>query len=306
MRSRLLLAGLLGVLALAAVGAVVFWLVTAPRPAFSEDQAAILERPGDAARGKLVFAAADCASCHASPGQSDPLRLGGGMALASPFGTLRVPNISSDPVDGIGGWRTIDLANALMSGVSPRGEHYYPGLPYLNFVHMSVDDVRDLMAYLRTLPPVSGKAPPHEFTFPFTIRRFVGAWKFLFFDRSPLDQSGSASLRRGRYLVEGLAHCDECHSSRNIFGAIRPATRFAGGPDPQGTGFVPNITPASIGNWSQDDIVTLLASGRTKKGNHVGSSMLGVVHNTAQLPDSDRQAIALYLKSLPARPTPHP
>jgi hypothetical protein len=87
------------------------------------------------------------------------LRLGGGLALGNSFGTFFPPNISPDPHDGIGRWRTIDLANALMSGVSPGGRHYYPALPYTTYAHMRVEDVRDLMAYLRTLPPVQRRTP---------------------------------------------------------------------------------------------------------------------------------------------------
>lgn len=296
-----------GLGAVAIVLAVALWLVSAPRPAFSEADATGLDRAGDAERGRLVFAAGDCASCHASPGQPDRLRLGGGLALASPFGTLRVPNISSDPVDGIGRWRTVDLANALLSGVSPDRFHYYPALPYPSYVHMNVNDIRDLMAYLRTLPPVHGRAPPHELSFPFTVRRFVGLWKFLFLDRrEAYPASGDDPLKRGRYLVEAVGHCAECHSTRNAAGAIRESTRFAGGPDPEGTGFVPNITPARIGDWSENDIVELLTSGRTPKGNHVGSTMADVVTNTKMLPESDRRAIAVYLKSVTPKPTPHP
>jgi mono/diheme cytochrome c family protein len=293
---------------LVVLGAAGAWIVTAPRPRFSDSQSAALEQPGDVERGRLVFAAANCASCHASPGQSDRLHLGGGMALASPFGTFRVPNISPDPDDGIGRWRTIDLANALLSGVSPTGQHYYPALPYAAFAHMRVDDIRDLMAYLRTLEPVSGRPPPHELSFPFTIRRFIGFWKIMFLDETPItdDPAHDAAWNRGHYIVEAMAHCAECHSSRNIFVAVKPSERFAGGPDPVGTGFVPNITPAHIGDWSEEEIVDLLTTGKTPKGNKVGSTMADVVTNTSILPESDRRAIAAYIKSLPPRPTPKP
>jgi mono/diheme cytochrome c family protein len=267
-----------------------------------------LEQPGDPERGRLVFAAADCASCHASPGQNNTLRLGGGLALASRFGTFRAPNISPDPEVGIGRWRTIDLANALMSGVAPSGQHLYPALPYTSYVHMRVDDVRDLMAFLRTLPPVSGRPPPHELNFPFTIRRAIGLWKLMFFDRTPIvpDPAHGTAWNRGRYLVEALGHCAECHSSRNLFAAIRPAARFAGGPDQEGIGYIPNITPDHLGAWSEHDIAAMLATGLTRDLRFVGSSMADVVTNTALLPQSDRDAIATYIKALPARPTPPP
>ena len=112
------------------------WAMTSPTLSVAVDPAQAEGRIGDPARGALVFAAGDCASCHASPGQSDRLRLGGGMALASPYGTFRVPNISSDRVDGIGAWQTEDLANALLSGVSPNGSHYYPVFPYPSYTGM--------------------------------------------------------------------------------------------------------------------------------------------------------------------------
>jgi mono/diheme cytochrome c family protein len=295
---------LLALLAIAAAG--LGWWITAPRPAFSEADAASLEQGSDAVRGKRVFDAGDCASCHASPGQPNRLRLGGGLTLAAPFGTFFPPNISPDMHDGIGRWRTIDLANALMSGISPRGQHLYPALPYTSYAHMRVEDVKDLMAYLRTLPAVQGRAPAHDLVFPFTVRRLVGFWNFLYLDRTPIrpDTARDEAWNRGHYLVEAIAHCAECHSARNYLGAIKSSSRFAGGQDPEGLGFVPNITPTGIGDWSSEDIVEVLTSGRTPRLRQVGSSMADVVTDTAALPLSDRQAIAAYLKSLPARSSP--
>jgi mono/diheme cytochrome c family protein len=289
-----------------AVAATVWWM-TAPRPIHGVEIGQF-DRPGDSARGQLIFAAGDCASCHASPGQPDRLRLGGGLALASPFGTFRAPNISPDPVDGIGSWRTIDLANALLRGVSPDRTHYYPVFPYPSFAHMNAMDVVDLMAYLRTLPPVKGRAPPHEISAIFRIRRFVGFWKLLYFNDTPIepDPHQDPKWNRGRYLVESVSHCAECHATRDVLGGIKAKTRFAGGPDPEGTGFYPNITPARLGHWSEQDLAEMLKSGNTPDHGRVGSSMSDVVTNTAMLPDADREAIAVYIKSLPARPTPHP
>ena len=303
-----LFAGLAALLASAlALG---LWLASAPQPAYRADGADVqaLERGGGVERGRLVFHAADCASCHASPGQSDPLVLGGGLALASPYGTLRAPNISPHPVDGIGRWRTRDLANAILSGVSPDGRHYYPVLPYTSYVRMQPGDVADLMAYLRTLKPVAGRSPSHDLTFPFNVRRAIGIWKLLYFDRAALvvDPARSAAWNRGRYLVDAVAHCAECHSSRNIAGAIKEKTRFAGGRDPEGTGFIPNITPVGIGAWTKADIAAALTDGRTPDLRKLGSSMADVVENTARLPQADRDAIAEYVKTLRSRPTAEP
>jgi mono/diheme cytochrome c family protein len=228
------------------------------------------------------------------------------MALASPFGTLYPPNISPDPVDGIGRWSTRELANALLSGVSPSGTHYYPAFPYTSYTHMRLEDVRDLAAYLRTLPPVSGRTPPHDLPFPFSIRRTVGFWKRLYFSPGtiPPDPSRGAAWNRGRYLAEAVSHCAECHSPRDMLGGIKSAGRYAGGQDPEGVGYDPNITPAGIGHWSRQDLIRVLTDGMTPDLRIVGGSMRSVVENTAQLPETDRAAIAEYIVSLPPRHSP--
>jgi mono/diheme cytochrome c family protein len=290
---------LLGLLALVA------WHLTTAAPIFSKDDPR-LQGGGDVRRGEMVFTAGECASCHASPGQPDSLHLGGGLALASPFGTFRPPNISPDPTDGIGNWEVSDLANALIAGVSPEKTHYYPAFPYTSYTGMSLSDVKDLYAYLKTLPAVKGRPPGHTPTILFAIRRPVGFWKLLFFRPGGNTKAGDQQDDRGRYLVEALSHCAECHSSRNAFGAIRQETRFAGAVDPSGVGYVPNITPSGIGNWTEDQIVKMLTDGSTPDHGRVGSSMSDVVTNTAKLPESDRRAIAAYIKSLPARATPQP
>lgn len=293
--------------ALAMVAGGIAWAITGPTSAFSDNDSR-LQGSSDPERGRIVFAAGECASCHARPGQEDRFRLGGGLALSSPFGTFRAPNISPDKNDGIGNWTTVDLGNALVSGVSPRGTHYYPAFPYTSYAGMTPADIKDLAAYLRTLPPITGKAPPHDISMIFQVRRLVGFWKFLFFKKagSVPPSSGDAVRDRGAYLVEALAHCAECHSTRNALGAIKPAARFAGGPDPEGVGFMPNITPGRIAHWTANDIATMLKSGTTPNNGRVGSSMLDVVTNLAMLPQSDRDAIASYIKSLPARATPQP
>ena len=300
---RIYTAVTVGVVAITIVSAT-FWLLTAPK---HHIDAQTLDG-GDAEKGRLVFAAGDCGSCHASPGQKDRYRLGGGMALGSPYGVFRVPNISMDEEDGIGRWSAADLGYALLSGVSPAGQHYYPVYPYPRFAHMSLEDLKDLIAFLRTLPKVKGRAPPHDISFIFKIRRMLGVWKLLYFRPLPNepDPSRDAAWNRGRYLVESVAHCTDCHSSRNILGAVKPSTAFAGAKDPEQVGFIPNITPAAIGDWTVEQLSEVLKSGVTPSHGRVGSSMADVVTNTGMLPQSDRDAIAIYIQSLPARATPKP
>ena len=295
--------GLLPCLAIAAAG----WILTAPR-AVVASASPTLEQGGDAGRGKLFFDAGGCASCHASPGQDDRLKLGGGLELKSPFGSFIAPNISSHPQDGIGGWKVADLVNAMQAGVSPSGEHYYPAFPYSTYAHARVEDIRDLMAYLRTLPPVAEKAPAHRLAFPFNIRRGLGLWKLASLDPGPLtpDPGRSAEWNRGRYLTEAFGHCAECHSARDFKGTILSDYRYAGGPDMEGTDQVPNITQHKdgIADWTAKDIAWMLKTGDTPEGDVVSGSMKSVVKNMAELSDADRDAIAAYIKSLPARSSP--
>ena len=299
---RLLIAAALAAL----FGAVLAWELTAAVPLFQPDDPRFVG--GDVTHGREVFLAGQCASCHAQPGQQDRLKLGGGLALASPFGTFRGPNISPDKADGIGAWKGGDLANALIAGVSPKGQHYYPAFPYEQYTSMTLTDARDLFAYLQTLEPVAGRVPPHDLPLPFRIRQAIGAWKLIFFRerQSEAQLNGDPVHDRGGYLVETMAHCAGCHSTRNVLGSIKASTRFAGGEDPEGTGFTPNITPTGIGDWSEADVVRMLETGDTPMHGRVGSSMTDVVTNIAALPQADREAIARYIKSLPSRPTPRP
>lgn len=291
------------VLAIAAFGA--FWFVTAPQTLASSNDRAF-EAPGDAQAGKIIFFAGGCASCHATPGQPDRLRLGGGLEMKSPFGPFYAPNISPHPRDGIGAWTNADLANALMRGVSPSGAHYYPSFPYTSYAGMKADDARHLMAYIRTLAPVEGKARDHALSFPFNIRRTVGVWKFMFFDTAPTrdDPARGEAWNRGRYLTEALGHCAECHSPRNALGAIVASQRYAGGAEPGGDGWVPNITQRSLKDWTKGEWVQLLQEGLTAEGDSVGGSMGSVVKNLAELPKAEAEAMADYLMTLPPRESP--
>ncbi len=286
----------------AAAAAAEFWWLSAPAPVFAANSDA-MERGGDASRGKLIFDAGGCASCHAAPGQEDRLALGGGYELKTAFGSFFAPNISSHPDDGIGRWTAADLVNAMQAGVSPSGEHYFPAFPYTTYAHAKPDDIRDLMFYLRTLAPVPGKSKPHTLGFPFNVRRGVGMWKLANFDKAPItaDPAQTPEWNRGRYLADALGHCAECHSGRDFMGGIVSKFRYAGGADPEGKDWVPNITQHKDGllAWSLKDISWTLKTGETPDGDSVGGEMNKVVKNMAQLPDADRDAIAVYIKSLP-------
>ena len=295
MVSRLIVAAAFVVL----LGSAAFWFLTIPE---TVPASALGPHAPNLTNGKEMFDAGGCASCHAVPKQEDKTRLGGGLALGSPFGTFYVPNISSDPKDGIGDWSEAQFVTAMVKGTSPTGEHLFPAFPYTSYQRMSLDDLRDLFAYLKTLPPIMGKIRDHDVPFPFNIRRTLGIWKLLFLDGKPFkpDTTQSAQWNRGAYLVNGPGHCVECHSPRNVLGAIKSGKRFAGGPSPDGQGGTPNITQQKLKDWSVKDIADTLTTGMTPDADFVGGAMVEVVRNTSQLTPADREAMATYIKTLPA------
>lgn len=285
--------------AVALAGLGVFWFITSPDRL---DEDAFAGITGDAVRGAAVFHATGCASCHMAPGASGEaaLVLAGGQAFPSDFGTFLAPNISPDPTHGIGGWSLLQLADAIQRGVSPQGQHYYPALPYWSYTKLAAQDVADLHAYLRTLPPSATPSQPHQIGLPFSIRRVVGGWKVLNSDTAFVVQGDlTEAEQRGRYISEAMAHCGECHTPRNALGGLDTSRWLAGAPDPSGRGTIPNITPAKL-TWSEAEIVEYLTTGFTPDFDSVGGHMAHVVENMSKLPESDRAAVAAYLKKVPA------
>ncbi len=282
------------------------WFLTAPVTVTSDE---LPDYEADPAAGEMVFWAGGCASCHASPVDGeraqaeDKLLLGGGMELPSPFGTFIAPNISPHE-DGIGGWSMLEFVNAMQRGVTPDGSHYYPSFPYGSYARAPVEDVMDLKAYIDTLQAVAGVTAGHELGFPWSIRRGIGIWKLRNLSASPTIELGEEDpvFKRGRELVEGLGHCGECHTRRGKLGGLKLDKWLAGAPDPEGKGHVPNITPAgkNIKDWSVKDIAYYLQSGFTPDFDTVGGSMVAVQENMSRLPSEDLEAIAVYLKSIPA------
>ncbi|QIE55504.1 cytochrome c [Pikeienuella piscinae] len=287
---------IIGLGAIGAAGLTGIWLLTAPQRI---DPAAFDGLSGDPARGERIFHIGGCASCHTPPGAEGEVALGGGRAFVTAFGTFHAPNISPGP-EGIGGWSEEDLANAMIEGVSPQGEHYYPAFPYTSYARMALTDVVDLHAHLMTLPVSDKTSVAHEVSFPFSVRRGVGLWKRLYLSPHPVIETGDPQIERGRYLVEGPGHCSECHTPRDAFGGLKRGRWMAGGPNPDGKGSIPNITPGKGGlDWSAADIAEYLKSGFTPDYDVAGGQMADVVQNTAFLTDEDRAAIAAYLKALP-------
>ena len=290
MRALKLLVGAIFVVAVVAL-----WVIW-PRYV---DEGRFAALAGDAEAGAAVFWAGGCASCHAARGASDRTLLTGGYELKSDFGTFVSPNISPDPVHGIGSWSLSDFATAMLEGTSPDGSHYYPAFPYASYARMRDQDVADLWAYLRTLPASDTPNQPHQLSFPYSIRLAVGGWKALYMSGEWVRPADTAELERGRYLVEALGHCAECHTPRDAFGGLDMSRWMAGAPNPSGGGRIPGITPAQL-DWLPEDIEYYLETGFTPDFDSAGGSMASVVRNLAELTPEDRAAITAYIVALPS------
>lgn len=253
----------------------------------------------DEARGALVFAAMGCASCHIAPETDAENVLAGGKSFQTDFGTFYAPNISTDLTYGIGSWSDLDIANAVLKGTSPDGQHYYPAFPYGSYGRADIADIADLIAFLRTLEPDQTPSVAHDVAFPFNIRASLGGWKMLF-ARSSWVVNGTLSPEqtRGRELVEALGHCGECHTPRNVLGGMKRDAWLAGAAIPNSKGRTPDIRPETL-QWTSNDIVAYLKTGLTPDYDSAGGEMVEVIANTSQLPDSDLAAIAAYLLWVP-------
>jgi mono/diheme cytochrome c family protein len=257
-----------------------------------------------AKRGEYLVTAAGCAGCHTDKAHGGA-PFAGGKAIMTPFGAYISRNITPDPAFGIGGWSDGDFLRALRHGISPAGEHYFPAFPYTSFTGMTDRDILDIKAYLFTQAPAAARNRPHEVGFPFDVRLTMIVWRGLYFSEGPLqpDPAQSAQWNRGAYLVNAVAHCGECHTPRTWLGALDRARPFNGGKlAGPGNNHAPNITSDptdGIGKWSIAEIETVLKTGLTPDGDFVEAPMSDVVADTAKLTDSDRAAIAAYVKSLP-------
>lgn len=258
---------------------------------------------GDAKRGAYLAAAGGCVGCHTEDKQG-AVPFAGGRALKTPFGIFYGPNITPDAQAGLGRWSEADFVRAMREGRRPDGAHYYPAFPYTSFTRIVDADLRDLWAYLRSVPASSRASTPHDLRFPFNFRFLLWFWKWLFFKPGPFadDPARSAALNRGAYLADALGHCGECHTPRNFFGAPKRSRHLAGAKLGEGAS-ASNLTPTRLKEKSDAEIKDFLQTGMTPDGDVAAESMAEVVRNTTgKLTPEDLDAVVAYLRSLPPLP----
>lgn len=261
--------------------------------------------PSDVARGKYIFGAAGGCGCHT---QAKQPANSGGRKYDGPFGTVYSGNITPDRETGIGGWTDDQIITAIRLGRRPNGDRLIPVHPFTVFNGMAEEDLRALVAFLRSTPAVKRATPPKKIIVPFFESVFLPAWLAAFAPReTPPPAAPTSGLPRGEYLVRAVGHCGECHTPRAVTQATDNSRFLAGNPKgPEGAA-MPNITPdreTGIGSWTEEEIAEYLGSGNKPDGDVTGGLMGEVIEGTLagykDLTKADRLMIARYLKSIPA------
>ena len=280
----------------------------ASSPAQREADAAALHDPALIARGEYLATVGDCAACHTA---RDGQRYAGGRSLGTPFGDVPAPNITPDPETGIGQWSFDDFWRALHEGRGRHGQLLYPVFSYTSFTKVTRDDALAIFAYLKSLPAVHRPNSEPGLDFPYNVRKSLLAWRALYFKPGEYrpDPAKSEQWNRGAYLVQGLGHCNECHTTRDALGGIEQGRHLTGGQIPQLDWYAPDLSTQAGGGldgWSAQDIVDLLKTGQSAKGAAFGPMADVVRKSTQHMTDADLQAVASYLQSLPPRAQPAP
>lgn len=256
--------------------------------------------------GEYLTRVGDCVACHTV---SEQKLFAGGHAMRTPFGTIYTPNITPDDHTGIGQWTFEHFWQALHQGKGYKGEFLYPAFSYTSYTKVTRADALAIYTYLQSVPAIKQKNKEHSLSFPYNIRSALYAWRLLYFTPGEYqpDNNLSEEWNRGAYLVQGLGHCNECHTTRNALGAMDQKSPLAGGQIPVQGWYAPNLSMQKGGGlegWSQEDMITLLKTGFSKQGGAIGP-MADVVRNSTQyFTDSDLKAVALYLQTLPAPDVP--
>lgn len=254
-------------------------------------------------RGRYLATAGDCIACHSVPGGKP---MAGGLALATPLGAIVATNITPSTTHGIGKYTLKQFSDAVRHGVRADGANLYPAMPYTAYAKVTDEDTAALYDYFMHGVAAVDAAPAQatDLPFPFNIRLSMAGWNLLFLDKKPfvVDTAKSMEWNRGAYLAQGLAHCTTCHTPRNALMAEQ-LSKELGGAD-LGTWYAPNITSdihSGVGGWSQQELVDYLRTGRAaNKAQAAGPMAEAIDHSLKHLSDADLNAIAHYVKGVPA------
>ncbi len=253
-------------------------------------------------KGEYLATAGDCIACHTTS-QGKPFA--GGLVMPTPVGNIISTNITPSKTHGIGNYTLEDFTRAMRKGQGPDGKHFYPAMPYTSYALVTDEDIKAMYAYFMSkVEPVDTSPAKTELPFPFNIRASMAVWNAIFLETDayqPVPDKGEV-WNRGAYLTRGLAHCSACHTPRNSLMAEKGDSELAGASI--GPWYAPNITSdkiSGIGSWTTDELIAYMSTGRAHgKSQAAGPMAEAIDYSLQHLNKDDLNAIAVYLKSVPA------
>ena len=298
----LLRIAVVGLIVLAVLGALVAWLNLRGEATLDPNAPRLRSDPALVARGEQLTRAGDCLGCHTERGGRP---YAGGRPIETPFGSVYSSNLTPDAGTGLGDWSADEFWRALHHGRAKSGRLLYPAFPYPNYTRVGRGDADAIFAYLQSLPPVVHANRAHALGFPFDTQAALAVWRALYFRPASHvdDAERSPDWNRGAYLVEGLGHCNACHSARNALGATRGTLDLQGGLIPVQNWYAPSLASpleAGVAGWPKHEVVRLLKTGVAAQGFVMGPMSEVVGNGTQYLSDADLGAMATYLQALPA------
>jgi mono/diheme cytochrome c family protein len=292
---------LLAILVMLGIGGFVLWSQQ-PEIAAIDPPARFRFDASPIEKGAHLAAIGNCDVCHTVPGGS---AYTGGRPIPTPFGTIYSTNITPDPDSGIGRWSEDAFRRAMREGIARDGHHLYPAFPYNHYARATDEDIHALYAFAMTRTAASSRPPPNALPFPFDQRWMLTFWNLLFLDDTPFrpDPRHDAAWNRGAYLVEGLGHCGDCHTPRNLLGAERGGLALAGGEAEGWSAPALNtLSPAPV-PWDGAHLVTYLRRGWDTEHGAAAGPMQPIVQDLAKADEADVRAIATYISAQIGEPT---
>jgi mono/diheme cytochrome c family protein len=251
-------------------------------------------------RGRyLMTSIVACGNCHTPRGPQGPLadkELAGGLLFDEKGFKVYSANITPDKRTGIGNWTDVQIVTAIREGKRPDGSTIGPPMPFEMYRDLSDNDVKAIVAYLRSVKPVQSTVPKAEYSFPLPPNYGPPVGKVA-------DVPRSDTVAYGRYLAGPAGHCVVCHTLQDDRGQFLFATKLGAGgnpfPGPWGISVSPNITPTGLKQYTDAQIKTVITTGVRPDGSHLKPPM-GVPYY-AHLSVADQAALVAYLRSLPPK-----
>jgi mono/diheme cytochrome c family protein len=249
----------------------------------------------------LVNSLLTCGNCHSPKGPPQAIAgkdFSGGLSWDEPPFKVTAPNITQDKDTGIGNFTDAQIKTVLRKGVKPDGVPVAMVMPSGFYEIMTESDLNAVVAYLKTLKPVSNKVPDPIYKMPQGHPIPPGA------DKPYTEAMLTDKVKKGFYLAT-ISHCMECHTPFGERGRDFTNRFGAGGaefPGPWGVVHSRNITSSKtkgLGDWTDAEIKRAITQGIRKDGTILAGPMGFRLY--AKMTEADLDAVVAWLRTVPPK-----